>query len=185
MQDFDRLYREHAPHVRRFALHLCGEAAQADDITAETFVRVWATRASLRHATVRAFLFAIARNLFVTGVRASWRRVPLEDVHADPAPGPLARAESRAEADALATTVGQPGHWVVPTAPEGTSRLVQPGRPELSALLHRAASRRPSSQMPPLGTVVADREALALVSTWIAHDGGARAASCATRATSR
>ena len=107
MQDFDRLYREHAPHVRRFALHLCGEAAQADDITAETFVRVWATRASLRHATVRAFLFAIARNLFVTGVRASWRRVPLEDVHADPAPGPLARAESRAEADALARALAQ------------------------------------------------------------------------------
>ena len=31
--------------------------------------------------------------------------------------------------DAITTTVGQPGHWVVPTAPEGASRLVHAGRP--------------------------------------------------------
>ena len=82
--------------------------------------------------------------------------------------------------DAIATTVGQPGHWVVPTAPEGASQLVHAGRPELSAVLHRAKSRRPSSQMPPIGTVVADREALELVSAWIAAGPGG-APACATR----
>lgn len=71
-------------------------------------------------------------------------------------------------ADAIATTANQRGHWVVPTAPEGASRLVTPGRPDLSALVVRAKSRRPSSQMPPLGTVVADREAIALIEAWIA-----------------
>lgn len=70
-------------------------------------------------------------------------------------------------ADALATTIGQAGHWAVPEAPEGTSRVVAPGEPARSALLRRARSRRPSSQMPPIGTVVADHEALALVSAWI------------------
>lgn len=70
-------------------------------------------------------------------------------------------------ADAVATTVGRPGHWAVPDAPEGTSRVVAPGQPATSALLRRAQSRRPSSQMPPIGTVVADREALALVTAWI------------------
>lgn len=69
--------------------------------------------------------------------------------------------------DALATSIGRPGHWAVPDAPEGTSRVVAPGAPARSALLRRAQSRRPSSQMPPIGTVVADREALALVSAWI------------------
>lgn len=78
--------------------------------------------------------------------------------------------------DALSTTVEQPGHWVVPTAPDGTSRLVAPGRPDLSALLHRAKSRRPSSQMPPIGTVLADREALALVQAWV--EAGPKAAAC-------
>jgi cytochrome c553 len=68
---------------------------------------------------------------------------------------------------ALATTVDRAGHWVVPTAAPGTSRLISPGRPELSALVARTKSRRPSSQMPPLGTVVADREAVDLLTRWI------------------
>lgn len=81
---------------------------------------------------------------------------------------------------AIATTVGQPGHWVVPTAPAGTSQIVHAGQPELSALLYRASSRRPSSQMPPIGTVVADREALDLVRAWIAS-APAGAAGCTAR----
>lgn len=75
---------------------------------------------------------------------------------------------------AVATTAGRPGHWAIPSAPEGTSRLLTPGRPDLSALFVRAKSRRPSSQMPPIGTTIADREALALVEAWIA--GGVPAA---------
>ena len=73
---------------------------------------------------------------------------------------------------------------MVPTAPDGTSQLVHAGRPELSAVLHRAKSRRPSSQMPPIGTVVADREALELVSAWIAAGPGTGGATCAPRTSS-
>lgn len=102
MTDFERLYRDHAPHVRRYAVSLCGDPAQADDLTAETFVRVWLTRDRLRHETLRAFLFAIARNLYLSGVRAGWRRAPLEDVHADPAPDPATRASARQEGAVLA-----------------------------------------------------------------------------------
>jgi hypothetical protein len=84
---------------------------------------------------------------------------------------------------AIATTLGQPGHWVVPSAPAGTSRIVHAGRPELSSLLTRAKSRRPSSQMPPIGTVVADREALELMSAWIAAGPGPVSGDCPTRTT--
>lgn len=84
--------------------------------------------------------------------------------------------------DAIATTLGRPGHWIVPTAPEGASRLVSPGRGDLSAMLARAKSRRPSSQMPPIGTVVADTEALALIQHWIASLDAGRA-TCAVPAT--
>jgi len=101
MIDFDGLYRAHAPHVRRYVRHLSGDDALADDITAETFVRVWQTRDALRHETLRAFLFAIARHLFLSGVRAAWRRVELEDVHADPAPGPERHAQGRDDAARL------------------------------------------------------------------------------------
>ncbi len=85
----------------------------------------------------------------------------------------------RCGADAVATTVDRAGHWQVPDAPEGTSRIVAPGQPALSALLRRTTSRRPSSQMPPIGTVIADREALTLVKAWIDELGASAGSRCA------
>lgn len=70
---------------------------------------------------------------------------------------------------ALATTVGRPGHWQVPGAPEGSSQLIHPNRPDRSAIVHRTRSRSPSSQMPPLGSVVRDREAVDLLTAWVAE----------------
>jgi cytochrome c553 len=76
---------------------------------------------------------------------------------------------------ALTTTAGKRGHWVVPEKPE-ESRLINPGHPESSAIVRRMKSRRPSSQMPPLGTVVADKQGVDLMTTWI-QSGVARCAS--------
>ena len=50
MIDFTELYRKYAPDVFRFALYLCGNSGDAEDITAETFVRVWAAPAPLEIA---------------------------------------------------------------------------------------------------------------------------------------
>jgi hypothetical protein len=57
--------------------------------------------------------------------------------------------------------------WDVPHAAPGTSSFVKAGAPDLSALFVRMRSRRPSSQMPPLGTRTPDREGLELVTGWI------------------
>ena len=76
---------------------------------------------------------------------------------------------STAECPAIATTVGKRGHWVVPEAPD-ESRIINPGHPESSALLRRLKSRRPISQMPPIGTVVVDREAVDLLTSWIQNN---------------
>lgn len=67
---------------------------------------------------------------------------------------------------ALATTIGRRGHWVVPEAQE-ESRIINPGHVEASALVRRMKSRRPISQMPPIGTVVADRQAVDLFTSWV------------------
>jgi cytochrome c553 len=74
-----------------------------------------------------------------------------------------------AECGAIATTVGKRGHWVVPEAPQ-ESRIINPGHPESSSLIRRIKSRRPLSQMPPIGTVVADRDAVELMTKWIQQD---------------
>lgn len=57
--------------------------------------------------------------------------------------------------------------WQVPGVPEGESLLVDSASPETSALLRRMRSRRPASQMPPVGTVLADREGIDAVTKWI------------------
>jgi cytochrome c553 len=58
--------------------------------------------------------------------------------------------------------------WDRPHAAPGTTRLVDAGAPDASALVARMRSRRPSSQMPPLGSAIADGDAIDLVSAWIA-----------------
>ncbi|HEU4952618.1 MAG TPA: hypothetical protein VFT46_11760 [Holophagaceae bacterium] len=63
--------------------------------------------------------------------------------------------------------VGQASFHSVPGA-EAPQALC-PGDPARSAVLYRMASRSPSSQMPPLGTVLPDAEALALMKRWIAE----------------
>jgi hypothetical protein len=86
-------------------------------------------------------------------------------------PGPVVRqADLLTDGDRVARQfLGQPTVWQVPGATPAGSVLVDPQAPELSALLVRMKSRRPASQMPPLGTVVRDDEAIAAVRSWIAH----------------
>src|SRR5260370_30202979 len=71
--DFQCLYEKYAPAVRRFALFLCGDRALADDITSDTFLRVWLTRGRIRELTVKSYLFAVARNAYRDLQRRAWR----------------------------------------------------------------------------------------------------------------
>ena len=46
--------------------------------------------------------------------------------------------------------------------------VIEPGRPEASLLALRMRSRSPLTQMPPLGSVIPDHDAIDLLSAWIA-----------------
>ncbi len=101
MTDFHSLYQSYAPQVHRFALFLCGEPALADDITSETFVRAWTARGKIREATVKAYLFTIARTLYRDHLRREKRNTELEDSIPDSRPGLAARTEHKAELEAV------------------------------------------------------------------------------------
>ena len=62
---FQKLYNNYAKQVYRFAYWLTGDDAEAKDITSETFVRVWTAENNPRTESVKAYLFTIARNLFL------------------------------------------------------------------------------------------------------------------------
>src|SRR5690606_5040334 len=64
---------------------------------------------------------------------------------------------SEAQVDeSIARLLKRTGKWRVPTETPETSVLVAPGEPQRSGILVRMRSRRPATQMPPLGTVVPD-----------------------------
>lgn len=86
--DFTGLYEQHAAHVHRFALYLSGDPALADDLTSEAFVRAWTARERVELSTVRAYLFAIVRNLFLEGRRRERRHAPLDERIRSTVPGP-------------------------------------------------------------------------------------------------
>ena len=69
--------------------------------------------------------------------------------------------------DTMATLLQRPTTWDLPGASAGTTRLLRAGAPHESAIIARMRSRRPSTQMPPLGTVLPDVEAIELLSGWL------------------
>jgi RNA polymerase sigma-70 factor (ECF subfamily) len=76
---FSDLYERYSRDVYRFALYLSGDPNLAEDITAESFLRVWSAAAPVRLASVKAYLLAIARNLYLHELRRSKRLDELEE----------------------------------------------------------------------------------------------------------
>jgi RNA polymerase sigma-70 factor (ECF subfamily) len=97
--DFEALYRRYAPQVFRFALYLSGNRGEAEDITSETFVRAWTSAAPIRTATVKGYLFTIARHLHLEGLRRSRRHVEIPDTLKETLADPRMDSEARAERD--------------------------------------------------------------------------------------
>ena len=85
---FHELYSRYAADVYRFAHWLSGNPEVAQDITSETFVRVWTASEEPRMETVKAYLFAIARNLHRKQWRPDLRKEALDETIADRAPTP-------------------------------------------------------------------------------------------------
>ncbi len=66
--------------VHRFALHLARDAARAEDLVQETFLKAWTHRDQFQLGTsCRAWLFTICRNAFLKGEARTTRETPTED----------------------------------------------------------------------------------------------------------
>jgi DNA-directed RNA polymerase specialized sigma24 family protein len=84
MIDSSALYKKYATDIFGFTLYLSGERGEAEDITSETFVRVWTSSEPIEMATVRGYVFTIARNLFLQGLRKKSRHAKLDQQLPDP-----------------------------------------------------------------------------------------------------
>ena len=96
MPSWDELVREHADRVYRLAYRLSGNAQDAEDLTQETFIRVFRSLSRYEAGTFEGWLHRITTNLFLDMVRRrqkirmealpeDYDRVP----SADPDPGQI------------------------------------------------------------------------------------------------
>jgi len=99
MMTFHEIYERYSKDVYRYCYWLSGSAEDADDITSETFSRAWVGREDIRTETVKAYLFAIARNLYLNQHRTAKRNVEISPEHVDAYPSPHEIVESRLELD--------------------------------------------------------------------------------------
>jgi RNA polymerase sigma-70 factor (ECF subfamily) len=95
MLKFQDLYDAYANDVYRFAHWLSGDRFEAEDITSETFVRVWVRFSTIRTETLKAYLFVIARNIYLQKRRKRKNQVTLNDAYPDPNPEPEKLVDSR------------------------------------------------------------------------------------------
>ena len=97
MLNFNDLYDLYATEVYKFAYWLSGDRFEAEDITSETFVRVWVRFGFIRTETLKAYLFTIARNIYLKNQKKRNKKVVLNDTLPDRNPGPERLVDSRLE----------------------------------------------------------------------------------------
>ncbi|MCR9219123.1 MAG: sigma-70 family RNA polymerase sigma factor [Alphaproteobacteria bacterium] len=95
-----------AGRVFGFAVRLLGDRAEAEDVTQESFARLWrAYDVSPPKGPVEAWLFRTARNLCIDRMRRLGRLVDAPTETVDGAPDPAPSAEARWAARETAETV--------------------------------------------------------------------------------
>jgi RNA polymerase sigma-70 factor (ECF subfamily) len=102
VNELEALYRQHAPAVFRFALGLSGDRVLAEDLVSETFVKVLTKAPRIETRTALAYLLAVARNTFLSGLRGRRREVALPEALVAPDVDPAHRL---AEAARLGTVL--------------------------------------------------------------------------------
>lgn len=91
MPSWDELVREHGDRVYRLAYRLSGNAQDAEDLTQDTFIRVFRSLSNYQAGTFEGWLHRITTNLFLDMVRRR-NRIRMEALPEDyervPAHGP-------------------------------------------------------------------------------------------------
>jgi RNA polymerase sigma-70 factor (ECF subfamily) len=149
MPSWDELVRQHADRVYRLAYRLSGNQHDADDLTQETFIRVFRSVQNYQPGTFEGWLHRITTNLFLDMVRRRSRirmealpedydRVPAdepnpEQIYHDSRLGPDLQAaldslppEFRAAVDGrrCAST------WPPIRTPKASTATIAPGQPD-------------------------------------------------------
>jgi len=104
---FEQLYTTYYSDVYRFAVWLTHDTTHAEDVASETFIRAWAKRDRLRTETLKGYLFAIARNIFIRDRHRSNKDEQLPEELTDRTPDPHRTAAARMDLDRITSVLSQ------------------------------------------------------------------------------
>ncbi len=80
MTDFDRVYRENCPRVYRFLMALCKNSDIAEELTQETFFKVYMNLSSVKdESKLSSYIMTVARNCFYALCREQKKREELDE----------------------------------------------------------------------------------------------------------
>ena len=84
MQGFESVYRAYFTDVYRYALSLCGDAALADDLTSECFLKAMRAIGGFRgECELRVWLCQILKRIYLDHLRRDGKEVPSESLPED------------------------------------------------------------------------------------------------------
>jgi RNA polymerase sigma-70 factor (ECF subfamily) len=97
LQAFEVLFREHQQHVYAWIVRIVRDSGIAEDLTVETFWRIYRSRARFDpKGSFGAWAYRIATNAALDHLRKSRRETELPlDLAADPRPDPAVQRETR------------------------------------------------------------------------------------------
>tara|TARA_R110000772_G_scaffold17707_1_gene49274 strand:+ start:289 stop:798 length:510 start_codon:yes stop_codon:yes gene_type:complete len=79
---FNQLYEAHGKPVWRFIYFKCGDAAQADDLVQDAFIKLWQNCAKVTRDKAKSFLYTVCNNAFLNEV--AHKKVVLKYAKAQP-----------------------------------------------------------------------------------------------------
>lgn len=97
---FHELYSKYAKDVFKFVFWLSGNVQDTEDITSETFTKIWLSKIDIKTKTVKAYLFTIARNLYLQKIRNKNKFVEIDESIHDTNPGPGRTTEAKSDLQA-------------------------------------------------------------------------------------
>lgn len=64
-ENYNKVYREQAKSVRNFVYYKCGNVEKAEDITHESFIKLWKNCRDVLAEKAKSYLFTVAYRLFL------------------------------------------------------------------------------------------------------------------------
>lgn len=81
IREMEEIYKKYSPELYRYLLSLTHSSADAEDLLSETFLRALAKLSTFRgDSSIRTWLYAIARNVWIESLRKSRDTLNLDDM---------------------------------------------------------------------------------------------------------